>query len=148
MSNNAHILFRIICGVGELWYDRQQEENRQNIFVTTLKGKNSTTLLESYEDFASQVKCDKGVIEKIKSSGLTDQEKIFKLKDQIKYRVKNWNSWLILVTDVEDLTTILRLLPQPDANDWKNGQLLIATSDVASLPPDDGYHKTISWKKH
>ena len=110
-----------------------------------LNGQNSATLMESYEDFARCVKCDEGSISKIMHSSVTDEMKIFKLKDKIKSRVKYWDSWLILVTNVEDLRATLRLLPQLDENEWKNGQILMAATDVESIPRDDKYYKAIVW---
>ena len=148
LHNNVHFLFQTSASlfpVGKRWYDEKQNENNNNNFVMTLDGQSSATMMESYKDFARRVKCDKGSISKIMHSSFTDEMKIFKLKDQIKSRVKDWDSWLILVTNVEDLKVTLRLLPQLDENEWKNGQILIATTDVESIPPDDEYHKTINW---
>lgn len=106
LRDNVHFLFQIrsiIASIGQSWYDEKQNENNYNNFVMTLDGQSWATMMESYEGFARRVKCDEGSISKIMHSSLTDEMKIFKLKDKIKSRVKYWNSWLILVTNVEDL---------------------------------------------
>ncbi len=124
--------------LGKRWFNTVQETSIRNNFVMTLHGENEATMLESYKKFASNVDCDEGVVSKIMTSPLTTEEKIFSLKDEVKSKVKNWNSWLIIVTDVVDLKKTLRFLPRPDEDEWRNGKILISTSDVDAIPADNG----------
>jgi hypothetical protein len=139
----TRINHRLLELVGEKWFKNEQERNIRNIFVMTLNGENEDTMLESYEDLSSHVNCDEDVISEIMTSDLPTEEKILSLKDEVKSKVPNWTTWLLIVTNVRDLKKTTRFLPEIGEEEWRNGQILIATTDAGPAIPH-GKYKTIS----
>ena len=113
---------------GNAWLKREQKKRIQNHFVMTLDGRNEESILKSYKDFSSQVNCDDDITSEIMESGMTEERKIMELKSQVQSKIKNWNSWLIMVTDVEDLEKTMHFLPQRGEG-WENGLILVSKSE-------------------
>ena len=114
-------------------------------FVMTLNGKSKETLLESYVSFARHLKCpESSVMTTINAKDLTTDEKIANLKMLIGTKVKLYKLWLVIVDDVTNLSSVQVHLPNPGDDQWINGQLMITTTDVASIPPTSTFIQHIS----
>lgn len=131
---------RSLAEVGEKWFNNEEEKAIHNTFVMTLNGQNEQTMLQSYKDFSSLVDCEGAVVSAIMTSRTTTKEKILSLKNEVKSKVKNWNSWLLIVTNVMYVTKTLPFLPQSGDDEWGKCRILVSTSDVTATQK-----KNVSW---
>ena len=110
----------------------------------TLGAKDVDTLLNSYERFCRRLNCDENVLQNLLNSSKPKEEKIKGLGSLIATRIKNWKRWWIIVDNVEDLDIISPLLPQMGDEDWNNGQIILTTQNIKSVPADSLLTKHIS----
>ena len=119
-------------------------------FVMTLKGRSTQDILESYANFARRLDCtDKDIANIVNSKSTTIVMKIQSLKISIAKMLKDFKNkytWLLIVDDVVQLGEISSFLPQLDDEDWQDGQVLITTQDMSSVPPNSSLivHLSIS----
>ncbi|KAK3715916.1 hypothetical protein QZH41_001070 [Actinostola sp. cb2023] len=114
-------------------------------FVTTLNASTLDTLIQSYMDFAIQLRCNEMSITTIATSSekLSQEEKLAHLKGLISPALQKYSSWLIIVDNVEDLQLVSRFIPL--AGQRLHGHILVTTQDSQSIPlSDDTYNMSIS----
>ena len=107
-------------------------------FVMTLNGRSLRHILNSYVDFAHRMKCNKSIIASIVDSDETRTVmKVESLQKEIVRALKlvnNEYTWLLIVDNVVNLSKVSSFLPQLEDEDWKGGQVFIATQDISSVP--------------
>ena len=113
-------------------------------YIMTLDAKDVHTLLNSYERFCRRLNCNENVLQNLLNSPKPKEEKIEDLRSQITTRIKNWKRWWIIVDNVEDLDIISPLLPQMGDENWNNGQIILTTQNIKSVPSDSLLTKHIS----
>ena len=113
-------------------------------YIMTLDAKDVDTLLNSYERFCHRLNCNENVLQNLLNSPKPKEEKIKDLRSQITTRIKNWKRWWIIVDNVEDLDIISPLLPQMGDENWNNGQIILTTQNIKSVPSDSLLTKHIS----
>ena len=118
--------------------------SKETVYVMTLHAKDVDTLLNSYERFCRRLNCDENVLQNLLNSSKPKEEKIKDLRSLIATRIKNWKTWWIIVDNVEELDIISPLLPQMGDEDWNNGQIILTTQNIKSVPSDSLLTKHIS----
>ena len=134
--------------VAKRFFDEVKDSPFTTSFVMTLNAENSKTLLESYVNFARHLKCPEyAVTNTVNSKDLSTDEKIFNLNTLISIKIELYTSWLLVVDNVTDLTTMSVYLPDPGNEQWVNGQILITTQDTAPIPLTSTFTQHISVSK-
>ena len=116
----------------------------ETAFIMTLNAKDADTLLNSYQNFGRRLNCNESVLANVINSSKPKQEKIKDLRSLITTRIKDWKRWWIIADNVEDLDIISPLLPQMGDEDWNNGQIILTTQNIKSVPSDSLLTKHIS----
>ena len=134
--------------VAKRLFDEVKENPTATSFVMTLNAENSKTLLESYVTFARHLKCPEyAVTNTVNSKDLSTDEKIFNLNTLISIKIELYTSWLLVVDNVTDLTSMSVHLPDPGNGQWAKGQILITTQDTAPIPLKSSFTQHISVSK-
>ncbi|KAK3738431.1 hypothetical protein QZH41_005626 [Actinostola sp. cb2023] len=122
--------------IGERFFSGTSGDSTKR-FVATLNASSISTLLQSYVDFANQLKCDEDYIRNIVSSkDFTQEEKIRNLIRQVTPKTEKYHSWLMIVDNVVDLPAISNFFPHAGQKILiGSGQILITTQDSQSIPP-------------
>ena len=121
--------------VAERFFDEVKEMPCTSSFVMTVNAASQNSLLESYANFARQLKCpDFSVMQTLSSKDWNIKEKIANLKMLIAAKIGCYTSWLMVVDNVTKLTFVHDYLPQSGTETWARGQLLITTQDTKSIP--------------
>ncbi|CAH3152922.1 unnamed protein product [Porites lobata] len=126
-------------------FDEVKEIPGTSSFVMTINAASQNSLLESYANFARQLKCpDFSVIQTLSSKDLNIEDKIANLKMLIAAKIGCYTSWLIVVDNVTKLNFVHDHLPQSGTETWARGQLLITTQDTKSIPLKSSFINHIS----
>ena len=134
--------------VAERFYDEVTEMPSGSSFAMTLNATSPDSLLVSYTSFARHLKCpDYSVIKILESKYWNVEEKITNLTTLIEEKVGRYTSWLLVVDNVTDISSVQDLLPQFTTNAWERGQLLITTQDTTSIPSKSSFVNHISISK-
>ena len=134
--------------VAERFFDDLKEMPGGPSFVMTLNAASLDSLLESYASFARHLKCpDYSVVETLSSKDSTVDEKITSLKMLVAVKIKCYTSWLLVVDNVTNMSSVHVHLPQFENEAWARGQLLITTQDTTSIPSESSFVKHISASK-
>ena len=121
--------------VAERFFDEARDIPSSTPCVMTLNAASPDSLLESYALMARQVKCPEyAVTNTIISKEVKTEEKISNLKTLISARIGLYTSWLLIVDNVFSMTWVHVHLPERGNEQWSNGQILITTQDVSSIP--------------
>ena len=139
-------------GSGKSQLARQLGENlykstnwhTETTFVMTLNAKDLDTLLHSYEEFCRHLNCKEDVLLNTMNSSMPKGDKIKNLRSQIAARIRNWTRWWIIIDNVEDLGIVSPLLPQMGDDVWNNGQIILTTQNMKSVPSESMLTKHIS----
>ena len=116
--------------IGEKVFKEQQLASAQPGFVMTLEAENQNTLLQSYANFARNLKCPEYSLTSIVSSkAFATKEKIVHLKSLIVTKLTLYSNWLVIIDNIRNLSTMQALWPQIGSEEWGDGQLLITTQD-------------------
>ena len=118
--------------------------SKETAYIMTLHAKDVNTLFNSYQNFCRRLNCNENVLVNLINSSKPKEEKIKDLRSLITTRIKNWKKWWIIVDNVEDLDIISPLLPQMGDEDWNNGQIILTTQNIKSVPSDSLLTKHIS----
>ena len=104
--------------------------------VMTLNAANPDSLLESYASFVRQLKCPEyAVTNTLNSKDITTEEKITNLKTLVATKIDLYTTWLLVVDNVSSMSWVHAHLPEwGNEQQWSNGQVLITTQDVKSIP--------------
>ena len=134
--------------VAERFFDDLREMPGGSSFVMTLNAASLDSLLESYASFARHLKCpDYSVVETLSSKDSTVDEKITSLKMLVAVKITCYTSWLLVVDNVTNMSSVHVHLPQFENEAWARGQLLITTQDTTSIPSESSFVKHISASK-
>ncbi|CAH3152946.1 unnamed protein product [Porites lobata] len=126
-------------------FDEVKEIPGTSSFVMTINAASQNSLLESYANFARQLKCpDFSVIQTLSSKDWNIEEKIANLKMLIAAKIGCYTSWLMVVDNVTKLNFVHDHLPQSGTETWAKGQLLITTQDTKSIPLKSSFINHIS----
>ena len=130
--------------VAERFFDEEKEIPGTS-FVMTINAASQDSLLESYANFARQLKCpDFSVMQTLSSKDWNIEEKIANLKMLIAAKIGCYTSWLMVVDNVTKGTFVHDHLPQSGTETWARGQLLITTQDTKSIPLKSSFINHIS----
>ena len=131
--------------VAERFFDEVKEIPGTSSFVMTINAASQDSLLESYANFARQLKCpDFSVMQTLISKDWNIEKKIANLKMLIAAKIGFYTSWLMVVDNVTKLTFVHDTLPQSGTETWARGQLLITTQDTKSIPLKSSFINHIS----
>ena len=134
--------------VAERFFDDLKERPCGSSFVMTLNAASPDLLLESYASFARQLKCpDYSIVETLSSKDSTVDEKITSLKMLVAVKITCYTSWLLVVDNVTNMSSVHVHLPQFENEAWARGQLLITTQDTTSIPSESSFVNHISASK-
>ena len=134
--------------VAERFYDEVKEMPSGSSFVMTLNATSPDSLLESYASFARHLKCpDYSIVETLSSKDSTVDEKITSLKMLVAVKITCYTSWLLVVDNVTNMSSVHVHLPQFENEAWSRGQLLITTQDTTSIPSESSFVNHISASK-
>ena len=134
--------------VANRFFEETKELPDVSSFVMTLNATSHDSLLESYTSFARQLKCpDYSVMKIHNSKDFKVEDKISHLKMLVAPKVNLYTSWLLVVDNVTNLTSINDSLPESGNQSWGKGQLLITTQDTAAIPLEDTFINHISVSK-
>ena len=130
------------------FHDQVKEMPDASSFVMTLNAASPDSLLESYTNFARQLKCpDYSVMQILSSKEWSIDNKIANLKMLVGAKISRYTSWLIVVDNVTTLLSVHVHLPQSGNEAWARGQLLITTQDTTSIPLESSLVNHISVSK-
>ncbi|CAH3183947.1 unnamed protein product [Porites lobata] len=131
--------------VAERFLDEVKEIPGTLSFVMTINAASQDSLLESYANFARQLKCpDFSVMQTLSSKDWNIEEKIANLKMLIAAKIGCYTSWLLVVDNVTKLNFVHDHLLQSGTETWARGQLLITTQDTKSIPLKSSFINHIS----
>ncbi|CAH3195666.1 unnamed protein product, partial [Porites evermanni] len=131
--------------VAERFFDEVKEIPGTSSFVMTINAASQDSLLESYANFARQLKCPEfSVMKTLSSKDCNIEDKITNLKMLIAAKIGCYTSWLMVVDNVTKLTVVHDYLPQSGTETWARGQLLITTQDTKSIPLKSSFINHIS----
>ena len=113
--------------------------------VMTLNAANPDSLLESYASFVRQLKCPEyAVTNTLNSKDIRTEEKITNLKTLVATKIDLYTTWLLVVDNVSSMSWVHAYLPERGNEQWSNGQVLITTQDVKSIPSTNSFVKHLS----
>ena len=118
--------------------------SKETAYIMTLHAKDVDTLFNSYQNFCRRLNCNESLLVNLLNSSKPKEEKTKDIRSLITTRIKNWKRWWIIVDNVEDLDIISPLLPQMGDEDWSNGQIILTTQNIKSVPSDSLFTKHIS----
>ena len=113
--------------------------------VMTLNAANPDSLLESYASFVRQLRCPEyAVTNTLNSRDIKIEEKIANLKTLVTTKIDLYTTWLLVVDNVSSMSWVHAYLPERGNEQWSNGQVLITTQDVKSIPSTNSFVKQLS----
>ena len=131
--------------VAKRFFDEARDIPSSTPCVMTLNAASPDSLLESYALMARQVKCPEyAVTNTINSKDVKTEEKISNLKTLISTRIGLYTSWLLIVDNVFSMTWVHVHLPERGNERWSNGQILVTTQDVSSIPSTSSFVNHVS----
>ena len=131
--------------VAQKFFDEVKEIPGTSFFVMTIKAASQDSLLESYANFARQLKCPEySVMQTLSSKDWNIGDKIANLKMLIAAKIGCYTSWLLVVDNVTTQTFVHDHLPQSGTETWARGQLLITIQDTKSIPSKSSFINHIS----
>ena len=113
--------------------------------VMTLNATSPDSLLESYASFVRQLRCPEyAVTNTLNSRDIKIEEKIANLKTLVATKIDLYTTWLLVVDNVSSMSWVHAYLPERGNEQWSNGQVLITTQDVKSIPSTNSFVKHLS----
>ena len=125
----------------------RSHESRRLVFVATLNAETLQNLGDSYIVLAQLLGISEDSLTVLSNAvANTPKETINHLTTLILPAVRQYHSWLIIVDNVIDFTTIRAFLPQTVSEEWGHGQVLITTQDSSAIPTSapHTYHESLS----
>ena len=131
--------------VAQKFFDEVKEIPGTSFFVMTINAASQDSLLESYTNFARQLKCPEySVMQTLSCKDWNIGDKIANLKTLIAAKIGCYTSWLLVVDNVTTQTFVHDHLPQSATETWARGQLLITIQDTKSTPLKSSFINHIS----
>ena len=113
--------------------------------VMTLNAASPDSLLKSYASFVRQLRCPEyAVTNTLNSRDIKIEEKIANLKTLVATKIDLYTTWLLVVDNVSSMCWVHAYLPERGNEQWLNGQVLITTQDVKSIPSTNSFVKHLS----
>ena len=113
--------------------------------VMTLNAASPDSLLESYASFVRQLRCPEyAVTNTLNSRDIKIEEKIANLKTLVATKIDLYTTWLLVVDNVSSMSWVHAYLPERGNEQWSNGQVLITTQEVKSIPSTNSFVKHLS----
>ena len=113
--------------------------------VMTLNAASPDSLLESYASFVRQLRCPElSVTNTLNSRDIKIEQKIANLKTLVATKIDLYTTWLLVVDNVSSMSWVHAYLPERGNEQWSNGQVLITTQDVKSIPSTNSFVKHLS----
>ena len=111
----------------------------------TLNAASPDSLLESYASFVRQLRCPEyAVTNTLNSRDIKIEEKIANLKTLVATKIDLYTTWLLVVDNVSSMSWVHAYLPERGNEQWSNGQVLITTQDVKSIPSTNAFVEHLS----
>ena len=157
--NKKDLSYLYICGkpgsgksqlaglVAKRFFEEANEIPSAAPFVMTLNATSPDSLLWSYALMARQLKCPEyAVTNTLNFKDIQIEEKIACLKMLVATKIGLYTTWLLVVDNVSSMSWVHVHLPERGNEQWSNGQVLITTQDVSSVPSTNSfvYHVSIS----
>ena len=131
--------------IAKRFFDEARDIPYSTPCVMTLNAASPDSLLESYALMARQVKCPEyAVTNTLNSKAVKTEEKISNFKTLISARIKLYTTWLVIVDNVCSMTWVHDHLPERGNRQWSNGQILVTTQDVSSIPSTSSFVNHVS----
>lgn len=120
-----------IGGSGKTTLARQYAHKGNYSFVWEINAESSESLLKSCEDLGESIMLTDEEIKKWRGLTHIKNEKIKtkKITLLISNKLKSMTNWLLIFDNVEKITDIQKYFPD-DINEWKNGHIIITTTDT------------------
>ena len=116
--------------------------------VMTLDAASPDSLLWSYGLMARQLKCPEyAVTNTLNLKDIKIEEKIASLKMLVATKIGLYTTWLLVVDNVSSMSWVHVHLPERGNEQWSNGQVLITTQDVSSVPSTNSFVNHVSISK-
>ncbi|KAK3750751.1 hypothetical protein QZH41_000842 [Actinostola sp. cb2023] len=119
--------------IGEKYF--LSDDTTDLVFIMTINASNMDTLLQSYVEFATRLKCHPNDISRIATSkDLSQENKINQLRALTVHQVDKYPCWLMIVDNVNDLDSFSKYRPQTgEKTRGGSGQILVTTQDSLSI---------------
>ena len=119
--------------IGEKYF--LSDDTTDLVFIMTINASNMDTLLQSYVEFATRLKCHPNDISRIATSkDLSQEMKINQLRALTVQQVDKYPCWLMIVDNVNDLDSFSKYWPQTGGKTrGGSGQILVTTQDCLSI---------------
>ena len=131
--------------VAKRFFDEAGDISSSTSFVMTLNAASPDSLLESYALMARQVECPEyAITNTLNSMAVKTEEKISNFKTLISSKIKLYTTWLVIVDNVCNMALVHDHLPERGNGQWSNGQILVTTQDVSSIPSTSSFVNHVS----
>ena len=131
--------------VAKRFFDEAKAIPSAALCVMTLNAASPDSLLESYASFVRQLRCPEyAVTNTLNSRDIKIEEKIANLKTLVATKIDLYTTWLLVVDNVSSMSWVHAYLPERGNEQWSNGQVLITTQDVKSIPSTNSFVKHLS----
>ena len=158
--NKKYLSYLYICGkpgsgksqlaglVAKRFFEEANEIPSAAPFVMTLNAVSPDSLLWSYALMARQLKCPEyAVTNTLNLKDIHIEEKIASLKMLVATKIGLYTTWLLVVDNVSSMSWVHVHLPERGNEQWSNGQVLITTQDVSSVPSANSFVNHVSISK-
>ena len=131
--------------VAKRFFDEAGDISSSTSFVMTLNAASPDSLLESYALMARQVECPEyAITNTLNSMAVKTEEKISNFKTLISSKIKLYTTWLVIVDNVCNMAWVHDHLPERGNGQWSNGQILVTSQDVSSIPSTSSFVNHVS----
>ena len=131
--------------VAKRFFDEARDIPYSTSFVMTLNAARPDSLLESYALMARQVESPEyAITNTLNSKAVKTEEKISNFKTLISSKIKLYTTWLVIVDNVCNMAWVHDHLPERGNGQWSNGQILVTTQDVSSIPSTSSFVNHVS----
>ena len=134
--------------VAKRFFEEANEIPSATPCVMTLNAESPDSLLWSYTLMARQLKCpEHAVTNTLNFKDIKIEEKIASLKMLVATEIGLYTTWLLVVDNVSSMSWVHVHLPERGNEQWSNGQVLITTQDVSSVPSTNSFVNHVSISK-
>lgn len=105
------------------------------------------TLFNSYNGLSRALGCIKFAVTRITTSKDSIEEKLEQFQRLITPKMKEFLTWLLIIDNVVNLEAVRRFLPTSGCKEYGNGQILVTTQDISTIPDNGSRSHCISLRK-
>lgn len=128
--------------VGETFYTQVSQSDL--VFVSTLNAETVETLFNSYNGLSRALGCTEFAVARITTSKDSIEEKLEQFQRLITPKMKEFSTWLLIIDNVVNLEAVRRFWPTSGCKEYGNGQILVTTQDVSTIPDNGSRSHCIS----